>query len=62
MNKNSSNWTGKTNRTLTEAFGPHTERTIWEHHEPDSVGYGAAWWTCMALIALATAYLLYVGN
>jgi hypothetical protein len=56
-----SNWTGRTNRTLTEAFGPHTCRTIWEHYEPVPSGYGKLWWTCIALISIATAVLLYVG-
>ena len=35
MNKifNSSNWTGRTNRTLQQAFGPYTDNTIYEPYE-----------------------------
>jgi hypothetical protein len=60
--RNDSNWTGRTNRTLHEAFGTHVDRTIWEHYEPVPTGYGVAWWTCIALISIGTAFLLYVGN
>ncbi len=31
---NTSNWTGKTNRTLTEAFGAHTSQQILEPDRP----------------------------
>ena len=33
MNKINSNYTGKFHRTLSEAFGPHTERTLWEYYD-----------------------------
>jgi hypothetical protein len=55
------NTTRRYPRTLNEAFGPHVDNTIWEHYEPVPSGYGKLWWTCIALISIATAFLLYVG-
>lgn len=31
---NNSNWTGRTNRTMQEAFGPYTSRSIHEQYTP----------------------------
>lgn len=31
---NNSNWTGRTNRTMQEAFGPYTSRSINEQYTP----------------------------
>ena len=31
--KNNSNWTGCTNRTLQQAFGPYTDSAIYEPYE-----------------------------
>lgn len=31
---NNSNWTGRTHRTMQEAFGPYTSRSIYEPYKP----------------------------
>ena len=41
--------TRKFPRTMQQAFGPYTGHVI---SEPREAGYPAAWWACMALIAV----------
>jgi hypothetical protein len=46
---NNSNWTGRTNRTLEDAFGPHTSRKIdAPMHWQDRV---TTWASAVALVA-----------
>lgn len=58
MDYNSSNWTGRTPRTLNEAFGPDTSNVI-----DDAREWGAAVGVCISLIlgVLAVATLLFLS-
>jgi len=54
MNLRSSSYTGRSARSLNEAFGPYTSREFTEPRE-----YSGAWWFAMALIAIVGGVLIW---
>jgi hypothetical protein len=57
---NDSNWSGRTSRTLNEAFGAHCNQTIHTHYEPMKTSE-KLFCCVVAAIGLATFLLMYVG-
>jgi len=54
MNLRSSSYTGRSARSLNEAFGPYTSREFTEPRE-----YSRAWWFAMAVIAIVGGVLIW---
>ena len=49
-----SSWTGRSARTMQQAFGPHTRSEISER----PTGYPPLWWVCVTVIAAAMVAVL----
>lgn len=60
MNRNHSNWTGRTHRRLTDAFGPHTDSVLhpMPSRKPD---HTEAWVTgaCLAVLVIIAALVYF---
>lgn len=54
MNLRSSSYTGRSARSLNEAFGPYTSREFTEPRQ-----YSGAWWFAMAVIFIVTLLLIW---
>jgi hypothetical protein len=57
---NQSNWTGRTSRTMTEAFGAHCSESISVQHEPMKRAEKLFCWV-VAVIGLSLVALMAVG-